>query len=81
MSFLTRMAEMLGAIATVKNGYLLFILPGGGVSANGRALPEFSITRSSGDRHSFPDCRSRRIHWRAGVLAGYGLREKEKGHC
>ncbi|SUQ39554.1 Phage protein D [Yokenella regensburgei] len=28
MSFLTRMAEMLGAIATVKNGYLLFILPG-----------------------------------------------------
>ncbi|KNC89868.1 hypothetical protein GM30_05785 [Trabulsiella odontotermitis] len=27
MSFLTRMAEMLGAIATVKNGYLLFILP------------------------------------------------------
>lgn len=33
-------------------GYLLFILPGG-VSANGRALPEFSITRSSGDRHSF----------------------------
>lgn len=53
MSFLTRMAEMLGAIATVKNGCLLFILPGGGVSANGRALPEFSITRSSGDRHSF----------------------------
>ncbi|STT02876.1 Uncharacterised protein [Klebsiella pneumoniae] len=29
MSFLTRMAEMLGAIATVKNGCLLFILPGG----------------------------------------------------
>jgi phage protein D len=27
MSFLTRMAEMLGAIATVKNGCLLFILP------------------------------------------------------
>lgn len=42
-----------GAIATVKNGSLLFILPGGGVSANGKALPEFAITRSSGDRHSF----------------------------
>ncbi|WP_413503702.1 phage late control D family protein [Serratia grimesii] len=53
MSFLTRMAEMLGAIATVKNGSLLFILPGGGVSANGKALPSFAITRSSGDRHSF----------------------------
>ncbi|CAN2521797.1 phage late control D family protein [Klebsiella pneumoniae] len=53
MSFLTRMADLLGAIATVKNGSLLFILPGGGVSANGKALPEFAITRSSGDRHSF----------------------------
>ncbi|HFP0290864.1 TPA: phage late control D family protein, partial [Escherichia coli] len=29
MSFLTRMADMLGAITTVKNGCLLFILPGG----------------------------------------------------
>ncbi len=53
MSFLTRMADLLGAIATVKNGCLLFILPGRGVSANGKALPEFAITRSSGDRHSF----------------------------
>ncbi|HBS5988421.1 TPA: phage late control D family protein [Klebsiella pneumoniae] len=53
MSFLTRMADILGAIATVKNGCLLFILPGGGVSANSKALPEFAITRSSGDRHSF----------------------------
>ncbi len=48
MSFLTRMAEMLGAIATVKNGCLLFILPGGGVSASGRALPSAEITRASG---------------------------------
>lgn len=53
MSFLTRMAEMLGAIATVKNGALLFILPGGGVTASGRPLPSASITRSSGDRHRF----------------------------
>lgn len=53
MSFLTRMAEMLGAIATVKNGCLLFILPGGGVSASGRALPSAEITRASGDRHRF----------------------------
>lgn len=53
MSFLTRMAEMLGAIATVKNGCLLFILHGGGVSASGRALPSAEITRASGDRHRF----------------------------
>lgn len=53
MSFLTRMADMLGAIATVKNGCLLFILPGGGLTASGQALPSLTITRSSGDRHSF----------------------------
>lgn len=53
MSFLTRMAEMLGAIATVKNGYLLFILPGGGITPDGRPLPSATITRDSGDRHSF----------------------------
>lgn len=28
ISFLTRMAEMLGAVATIKNGMLLFITPG-----------------------------------------------------
>lgn len=53
MSFLTRMADMLDAIATIKNGWLLFILPGGGVSASGKALPSASITRMSGDRHRF----------------------------
>ncbi|TNL01618.1 hypothetical protein CYD30_27965, partial [Kosakonia cowanii] len=53
MSFLTRMADMLGAIATVKNGSLLFILPGGGVAADGRALPSANITRTGGDRHRF----------------------------
>ncbi|WP_252491778.1 contractile injection system protein, VgrG/Pvc8 family [Escherichia coli] len=53
MSFLTRMADMLGAIATVKNGCLLFILPGGGVTASGRALPSFALTRSDGDSHRF----------------------------
>lgn len=47
------MADMLGAIATVKNGCLLFILPGGGVTASGQALPSLTITRSSGDRHRF----------------------------
>ncbi|EFW52580.1 Phage protein D [Shigella boydii ATCC 9905] len=53
MSFLTRMAEMLGAITTVKSGNLLFIMPGGGVNAQGQPLPSFAITRSSGDHHQF----------------------------
>ena len=53
MSFLTRMADMLGAITTVKNGCLLFILPGGGVTADGRPLPSFALARSDGDSHQF----------------------------
>ncbi|ORJ21638.1 hypothetical protein BS639_09075 [Rouxiella silvae] len=53
ISFLTRMAEMLGAIATIKNGQLLFIVPGMGVSQSGRVLPAVMITRASGDGHSF----------------------------
>ncbi|EJP2950225.1 phage late control D family protein, partial [Escherichia coli] len=38
---------------TVKSGNLLFIMPGGGVNAQGQPLPSFAITRSSGDRHQF----------------------------
>ena len=53
MSFLTRVADMLGAITTVKNGCLLFILPGGGVTADGRPLPSFALARSDGDSHQF----------------------------
>lgn len=53
ISFLTRMAELLGAVATIKNGMLLFIVPGQGVSQNGTPLPRITITRESGDRHSF----------------------------
>ncbi|WP_273745793.1 phage late control D family protein [Morganella morganii] len=53
ISFLSRMAEMLGAIATIKNGNLLFIIPNRGLSASGNPIPEIVITRDSGDKHSF----------------------------
>ncbi|STL28491.1 putative phage late gene regulator [Escherichia coli] len=54
MSFLTRMAEMLGAITTGKKRQSVdVIMPGGGVNAQGQPLPSFAITRSSGDRHQF----------------------------
>ncbi len=53
ISFLSRMAEMLGAIATIKNGNLLFIIPNRGLSASGKPIPEIVITRDSGDKHSF----------------------------
>lgn len=53
ISFLSRMAEMLGAIATIKNGNLLFIIPNRGLSVSGKPIPEIVITRDSGDKHSF----------------------------
>lgn len=52
MSFLTRMAEMLGAITTVKAA-ICYSSCRGGVNAQGQPLPSFAITRSSGDRHQF----------------------------
>ena len=53
ISFLTRIADMLGAVATIKNGNLLFIWPGAGLSASGLPLPAITITRADGDRHQF----------------------------
>lgn len=53
ISFLTRMADELGAVATVKNGALLLIIPNRGVSASGHPLPEITLTRRSGDSHQF----------------------------
>lgn len=52
-AFLTRMAGMFDAVATVKNDKLIFIHAGAGVSASGTALPSVTITRQSGDRHHF----------------------------
>ncbi|MCC8379579.1 phage late control D family protein [Xenorhabdus sp. PB30.3] len=53
ISFLSRMAEMVGAVATIKNGRLLFIVPGQGVSQSSSPLPVITLHRDSGDRHSF----------------------------
>lgn len=52
-NFLTRLAKDHDAIATVKQGKLLFIRAGQGQSASGIALPTVQITRASGDTHSF----------------------------
>lgn len=53
ISFLTRLAEEHDAIATVKNGRLLFIKSGKSTTASGQKLPEFIITRQAGDSHRF----------------------------
>lgn len=52
-NLLTRLARMFDAIATVKNGRLLFIPAGAGISASGKPLPGVVITRESGDSHHF----------------------------
>jgi len=52
-SFLTRLAQMHGAIACVKNDTLLVMPTGGGKSASGQPLPVATITRADGDSHRF----------------------------
>lgn len=52
-NFLTRLAKDHDAIATVKQGKLLFIKAGQGQSASGISLPTVRIARASGDTHSF----------------------------
>lgn len=52
-AFLTRLASLIGAVAAVKNGSLLFMRPGNGTTVSGKPLPVFTITRQDGDQHSF----------------------------
>ncbi|VEB25889.1 Phage protein D [Actinobacillus lignieresii] len=53
ISFLQRLAKEYDAIATVKNGTLLFIASGKGKTASGADIPPVHITRSEGDSHRF----------------------------
>lgn len=52
-NLLTRLAEANDAIATVKDGRLLFIPAGRARSASGKELPRVVITRADGDQHRF----------------------------
>lgn len=52
-SFMSRLAEQYDAIATVKNGKLLFIPAGESQTASGQPIMPTTITRASGDSHSF----------------------------
>lgn len=50
---MSRLAEQYDAIATVKNGKLLFIPAGESQTASGQPILPTTITRASGDSHSF----------------------------
>ncbi|MCU6664438.1 phage late control D family protein [Enterobacteriaceae bacterium H4N4] len=52
-SFLMKLARQYGAIASVKDGNLLFIRQGQGRTASGKQLPVITITRQAGDGHRF----------------------------
>lgn len=52
-SFMSRLAEQYDAIATIKNGKLLFIPAGESQTASGQLILPTTITRASGDSHSF----------------------------
>lgn len=52
-SFLMKLAIQYGAIASVKDGNLLFIRQGQGRTASGKPLPVITITRKAGDGHRF----------------------------
>mgnify|MGYP000235767445 FL=1 len=53
MSFMTRLGEEFDALATIKEGKLLFMPNGQGKSGSGQALPTFTIRRNLGDQHNF----------------------------
>lgn len=54
-NLITRLADEHDAIATVKNGILLFMPKGSSQTISGQSLPTYLITRSQGDNHSYRD--------------------------
>ncbi|MDO9571165.1 MAG: contractile injection system protein, VgrG/Pvc8 family [Hydrogenophaga sp.] len=53
IAFLTRLAQRFDAVATVKAGCLLCLPKGSNTTASGKTLPTITLTRASGDRHSY----------------------------
>lgn len=51
--FLTRLAQRVGAVFSVKSGYLLFKPRGSGRSASGKTMTPLVIVRSETDRHRY----------------------------
>ncbi|MGE7139651.1 contractile injection system protein, VgrG/Pvc8 family [Luteibacter sp. NPDC031894] len=53
IALLRRIGSMFDAVATVKNGYLVFAPIGQASTVTGKALPMLTIRRGSGDSHRF----------------------------
>ena len=77
MAFLQRLGRRYDAVATVKNGSLLFLPIGAGETASGQPLPSVAITRQQGDRHRFS--RRKREDY-TGVIAAWQDVKASKRH-
>lgn len=77
MAFLQRLGRTYDAVATVKNGSLLFLPIGAGETASGEPLPTVTILRQEGDRHSFS--RQKREEY-TGVTATWQNVKSSKRH-
>lgn len=53
LQFLTRLAILNGAQASIKYQRILFLTPGMGRTAKGDPIPMMTLTRNDGDRHTF----------------------------
>lgn len=53
VNLLTRLAAQFDAIATVKDGRLLFMRAAAGRTVSGKTIPSITITREDGDQHRF----------------------------
>lgn len=76
--FLTRLADELDAVATIKAGKLLFLEAGKGENAEGQAIGPIVIKRNEGSRHQYEAAEKGRFtgcsaHWHD---AATGKREK-----
>lgn len=52
-NFVTRLAKLYDAVATAKNGTLIFLPINGTTDSKGRSLPTITLTRAAGDQHRY----------------------------
>ena len=67
-NLLTRLAVELDAVATVKQGRLLFCRAGEATTVSGRPMTQMTLTRTDGDQHSYTSAERDSY---AGVTASY----------
>lgn len=68
IAFLKSLGDRYDAVATIKAGCLIFARKGAGATASGKTLPNLTIARADGDRHSWT--RQTRTDY-AGVTASW----------